>query len=72
VGVMNDLLEPSFGDQSIRYSMLLIAATAALAGLSFLLAERFIAEESENSVFQDAASSGLRNEKMKLEGEKQP
>jgi MFS family permease len=55
VGVMNDSLEPSFGDQSIRYSMLIIAATAVLAGLSFLLAERFIAEESENSVFQDAA-----------------
>jgi MFS family permease len=47
VGFMNDFLEPSFGSQGIRYSMLLIAATAVLAGLSFLLAGRFIAEDSE-------------------------
>jgi MFS family permease len=47
VGVMNDVLEPGFGAQGIRYSMLIIAATAVLAGLSFLLAGRFIAEESE-------------------------
>lgn len=50
VGVMNDLLEPSFGTQGIRYSMLIIAATAVLAGLSFLLAGRFIAGESRNTV----------------------
>lgn len=49
VGVMNDLLEPAFGARGIRYSMLIIAATAVLAGLSFLLAGRFIAEEAKNS-----------------------
>jgi MFS family permease len=47
VGVMNDVLEPDFGAQGIRYSMLIIATTAVLAGLSFLLAGRFIAGESE-------------------------
>jgi MFS family permease len=47
VGVMNDVLEPGFGPQGIRYSMLIIAATAVLAGLSFLLAGRFIAREPE-------------------------
>lgn len=35
VGVVNDLLEPAYGDHAIRYSMLILAATAALAALSF-------------------------------------
>lgn len=72
VGVMNDLLEPGFGAQGIRYSMLIIAATAVLAGLSFLLAGRFIAEESEIASLQAPQSTGLRNEKLKLEGENLP
>jgi len=38
IGVLNDLLEPSFGDLSIRYSMLFLAATAVLAGVLFWLA----------------------------------
>ena len=46
VGVMNDALEPAFGPQAIRYSMLIIAATAVLAGLSFFVAGRCIAAES--------------------------
>ena len=45
VGIMNDLLEPSLGAGAIRYSMLVIAITAVLAGLSFALAGRFIAAE---------------------------
>lgn len=47
VGALNDLLQPNFGAQGIRYSMLIVAATAVLAGASFLLAERFIAAEGE-------------------------
>lgn len=47
VGVMNDVLEPSYGPLAIRYSMLVIAITAVLAGLSFLLAGKFIATGSE-------------------------
>ena len=35
VGVFSDLLAPRFGDDSIRYSMLLIAATPILAALCF-------------------------------------
>lgn len=46
IGITNDLLEPSFGDHAIRYSMLILATTAVLAGLSFLLAGRFIAVDS--------------------------
>jgi MFS family permease len=59
VGAMNDLLEPGFGPEGIRYSMLIIATTAVLGGLSFLLAGRFIAEEAENRVIQDAAIDGV-------------
>jgi MFS family permease len=35
VGLLNDLLLPRFGNEAIRYSMLLIAATPVLAALCF-------------------------------------
>jgi MFS family permease len=38
VGVLNDLLAPRFGDEAIRYSMLIVAATPVFAGLCFLRA----------------------------------
>ncbi|MEP7349777.1 MAG: MFS transporter [Sphingorhabdus sp.] len=47
VGIMNDALTASLGDQAIRYSMLMIAVTAVLAGLSFWLAGRFIAADAD-------------------------
>lgn len=40
VGVTNDLLEPTFGHEAIRYSMLIVAGTALLAGLCFFVAGR--------------------------------
>jgi hypothetical protein len=46
VGMMNDALAPSLGDQAIRYSLLMIAATAVLAGLCFWLAGHFIAADA--------------------------
>ena len=48
VGMMNDLLEPSLGQEAIRYSMLAIALTAVLAGGAFWLAGRFIAADSRH------------------------
>ncbi|BAK67440.1 major facilitator superfamily protein [Sphingobium sp. SYK-6] len=45
VGVMNDLLEPTFGLQAIRYSMLIVAGTAVLAGLCFFIAGRATTRE---------------------------
>ena len=48
VGISNDLLEPRFGVEAIRYSMLLIAATAALAGISLLYAGRSIRSNMES------------------------
>ena len=38
VGVLNDLLAPRFGDEAIRYSLLIVAATPVLAALCFLRA----------------------------------
>ena len=47
VGVLNDILAPRFGDEGIRYSMLIIAATPVLAALCFWRAA---------SLYADAAS----------------
>jgi uncharacterized membrane protein (DUF106 family) len=49
VGVMNDMLEPSLGPLAIRYSMLIVAVTAVLAGFSFLLAGRFIVTDANRA-----------------------
>ncbi len=38
VGVLNDMLEPQFGQVSIRYSLLIIAVTPVCAGLCFWFA----------------------------------
>ena len=38
VGVLNDLLAPRFGDEAIRYSLLIVAVTPVLAALCFLRA----------------------------------
>ena len=47
VGMMNDMLAASLGDQAIRYSLLMIAGTAVLAGLCFWLAGQFIAADAK-------------------------
>ncbi|MBL8552474.1 MAG: MFS transporter [Hyphomonadaceae bacterium] len=41
VGYFNDRLDPVFGPQAIRYSLLIMAVTAILAGFSFWAAARF-------------------------------
>lgn len=46
VGMMNDALAPSIGSMAIRYSLLVIAITSVLAGISFILAGRFIASDA--------------------------
>ena len=38
VGIINDLLAPRFGDEAIRFSLLIVAATPILAALCFLRA----------------------------------
>ena len=42
VGVLNDQLQPVVGDTAIRYSLLVIAASALAAGVSFWAAIRFL------------------------------
>jgi predicted MFS family arabinose efflux permease len=42
VGFLNDQLQPVVGDTAIRYSLLVIAASALAAGLSFWAAIRFL------------------------------
>lgn len=49
VGIVNDMLEPSLGDQAIRYSMLMIASTAVFAGIAFWTAGRFISNDSNTT-----------------------
>lgn len=49
VGFLNDYLAPQFGNEAVRYSMLVIVVTAVLAGLIFLLAAKFIDDDVERA-----------------------
>ena len=49
IGLLNDVLEPSFGDVAIRYSMLILAATAVIAGVLFWLAATSIEADNERA-----------------------
>jgi MFS family permease len=46
VGITNDALAASMGPMAIRYSLLVIAITAVLAGITFMLAGRFVASDA--------------------------
>lgn len=50
VGYLNDLLHPSLGDVAVRYSMLVIVATAIAGGVMFLLAGRFIEADAKRAL----------------------
>lgn len=56
VGVVNDALASTVGPTAIRYSMLLIALTAALAGLMILLAGRHLERGRPGAAVSPAAS----------------
>jgi MFS family permease len=45
VGIANDALAPALGSQAIRYSLLIIAVTAMLAGVAILLAGKWIKDD---------------------------
>jgi MFS family permease len=49
IGVLNDLLHPQFGDFAVRYSMLVLAATAAIAGVLCWLASGTIARDIQRA-----------------------
>ncbi len=50
VGYLNDLLHPSLGDIAVRYSMLVIVATAIAGGIMFLLAGRYIEADAKRAL----------------------
>jgi hypothetical protein len=45
VGLMNDLWATRFGDEAIRYSLLVVTLTGVLSSALFLLASRSLREE---------------------------
>lgn len=45
VGALNDALAPVYGDQAIRYSLLLLAVTALGGGAMFLCAGRYVEQD---------------------------
>jgi MFS family permease len=47
VGAMSDLLTPRFGDEAIRYSLLIVSLTAVWAAVHFMLAARTLAVDLE-------------------------
>jgi MFS family permease len=49
VGMTNDALAASIGPTAIRYSLLVIALTAVLAGISFMRAGRFITRDAQRA-----------------------
>ena len=49
VGMSNDALAASIGPTAIRYSLLVIALTAVLAGISFMRAGRFITRDAQRA-----------------------
>ena len=46
IGWLNDEMHARFGDAAIRYSMLVVMACAALAGLCYLVAARYVREDT--------------------------
>ncbi|MDB5446509.1 MAG: transporter [Phenylobacterium sp.] len=48
MGWANDLLKPTYGDQSLRYALLIAPAMMAVAGVLFLVSSRFIERDVAN------------------------
>jgi MFS family permease len=46
IGILNDALKGAFGDQAIRYSLLMAPASLALAGVMFFWASRTIEQDA--------------------------
>jgi MFS family permease len=45
IGYLNDMFAPRYGDISIRYSMLLLAAAALISGIALLSASFFVSRD---------------------------
>ena len=53
VGVMSDLLAPGFGEESLRYAILIATVAYFWAGAHFLLASRTISSDLEKAAAAD-------------------
>ncbi len=49
IGWLNDQMHARFGDEAIRYSMLVVMACAFLAGLCYLISSRYIKADTERA-----------------------
>jgi MFS family permease len=49
VGACNDLLEPRFGENAIRYSLLIVAVSAVIAGFAFCAAARYVGHDIQRA-----------------------
>lgn len=58
VGALNDYLAPIYGDEAIRYSLLINAITAVTGGIMLLLARRWIAADIARTEQGRAAEAG--------------
>ena len=58
VGVLNDVLEPRFGVEAIRYSLLLVIAVNLWAAVHSLLAARTLREDLAHSAAAEDAGQG--------------
>ncbi len=50
IGALNDSLHARYGDMAIRYSMLVVMGCAVLGGLCFLLASRYIRQDTARAL----------------------
>ena len=56
VGVMSDLLAPTFAEQSLQYAIIIATVAYFWAGAHFLLASRTISEDLEAAAARDATA----------------
>ena len=49
IGWLNDHMHAQFGDEAIRYSMLVVMACAFLAGLCYLVASRYVVADTKRA-----------------------
>jgi MFS family permease len=57
IGLLNDALKGAFGDQAIRYTLLMAPASLAISGIMFFWASRSIEQDANKSPPSDQAVS---------------
>ncbi len=57
IGALNDALKPRYGDEAIRYSLLIIPVFATIAAILYFLGTRTIAKDTQKAQMTGAAST---------------